>query len=119
MPVSVIFDYSGIQAFIRKTINNDPVSREAAPIVVLNGTGVNGYAKSKADELTKVGFNITVIDNAPSGSYGKVEIYQIGSGNNATAAKLASIYKVSAKKTEPPVAVSDDVAFVIVFGATS
>jgi len=119
MPAEGIFDYSGIQAFIRKNINNDPVTKEAAPVVVLNGTGVTGYAQSKADELAKVGFNITGVDNAPSGDYGKVEIYQIGSGNSATAAKLASIYKVTAKKTKPPIVVDESVAFVIIFGVTS
>jgi hypothetical protein len=118
MPAEGIFDYSGIQAFIRKNINNDPVTREAAPVVVLNGTGVTGYAQSKADELAKVGFNVTGVDNAPSGEYGKVEIYQIGNGYSATAAKLASIYKVTAKKTKPPIIVDDSVAFVIIFGVT-
>jgi len=119
MPADGIFDYSGIQSFIRKTITNDPVANEAAPIVVLNGSGVTGYAKSKADELTKVGFNVTNVDNAPEGSYGKVEVYQIGTGNSATASKLASIYKVSVKKTSPPVSVDDGAAFVIIFGSTS
>jgi len=119
MPSAGIFDYSEMQALIMKKLSNDPVVREAAPIVVLNGTGQIGFGKTKADALTVEGYNVTLVDNAPDGTYEAVEIYHIGTGNNATAEKLASKYGVTIKTTAPPLPVNGDVRFVIIFGVVA
>ncbi len=119
MPSAGIFDYSGIRAFIRQKLSKNPVIREAAPIVVLNGTNQSGYGQTKSDELTKKGFNVVGIDNAPASTYKNVEIYQIGSGNSSTAAKLASTYSVTIKKSKPPISLDSSVRFVIIFGAVT
>ena len=111
------FEYSALQAFIKKNINSDPVVRESASVMVLNGTGQPGVGQTKADELTNEGFNVTSVDTAPDGTYDKVEIYQIGDGNTATASKLSSIYNVTIKTTKPPVLVYGDTNFVIIFGS--
>lgn len=116
MPSAGIFNYSDIQTHIRKNLSSDPVTREAASIVVLNGTGQSGYGQNKANELTKKGFNVTRIDNAPEGTYDNVEIYQIGKDNSATATKLADKFNVVVKKTKPPIFVDGNVKFVIIFG---
>ena len=118
-PSAGIFEYSDIQAFIAKSLSSNPVVREAAPIVVLNGSGQSGYGQTKADILTKDGFNVSLVDNAPDGNYAKVEIYQIGQDNAGTAAKLSEMFKVTIKKTKPPVIVNGDVRFVIIFGAVT
>lgn len=119
MPSAGVFDYTDIQAFIKKNLSNDPVVKEAAPIVVLNGTGQMGYGQTKADALTRDGYNVVLVDNAPDGTYDKVEIYQIGKDNAGTATKLASTYKVTIKKTKPPVTVNGNVRFVIIFGVAT
>lgn len=119
MPSAGVFDYSDIQAFISKSLSSDPVTREAAPIVVLNGSGQSGYGQTKADELIKGGFNVASVDNAPDGSYADVEIYQIGKDNSATAAKLAKKFNVKIKKSTPPAPVNGNVRFVIIFGAAT
>lgn len=119
MPSVGMYDYSDIQSYIAKNLSSNPVVREAAPIVVLNGSGQSGYGKTKADALIADGYNVTLIDNAPDGIYDEVEIYQIGSKSSETAKKLASMYDVTLKTTSPPVAVSGDVRFVIIFGTTA
>jgi anionic cell wall polymer biosynthesis LytR-Cps2A-Psr (LCP) family protein len=119
MPSAGIFDYSGIQSFVHKNLVNDPISKESAPIVVLNGSGKTGYGKSRADILTKDGFNVTDVKTAPDGNYQNVEIYQIGTDKPATAKKLASMYKVTLKTTTPPITVDGSVRFVIIFGSTN
>jgi len=118
MPSAGIFDYSGIKSLIAKNLTNNPVVKEAAPIVVLNGTGQAGYGKTKADILTDEGYNISLVDNAPDGTYDNVEIYQIGTGNSATAKKLSEKYNVTIKKDAPPIEVANDIKFVIIFGVT-
>lgn len=119
MPSAGIFEYGEIQEYIKKNLTSDPVARESAPIVVLNGSGQAGLAQQKADELSAAGFNITSVDNAPDGEYEKVEIYQIGDGNEATAKKLSDKYKVTIKNTAPPLTINGNVRFVIIFGASS
>ncbi|MCX6728805.1 MAG: LCP family protein [Candidatus Saccharibacteria bacterium] len=119
MPSEGIFDYTGVQAFIHKNLSNNPVAKEAAPIVVLNGTGQTGYGQSKADSLTKDGFNVTGVKTAPDGTYENVEIYRIGTSDAATAKKLASMYNIKLKTTAPPIVVDNTVRFVIIYGSTT
>lgn len=116
MPSAGIFNYSGIRTFLKQKLSTDPVTREGAKVVVLNGSGVTGVAQTEADKLTEAGFIVSGIDNAPEADYKDVEIYQIGTGMTGTKAKLKSAFGVEVKTTDPPVAVGADVNFVIVFG---
>jgi LCP family protein required for cell wall assembly len=119
MPSAGIYDYSDIQSFIKKNFSSDPVVREAAPIIVLNGSGQTGFGQTKADALKSDGYNVALVDNAPSGTYDKVEIYQIGTESSKTAEKLASLYNVTIKKTAPPITVGSSIQFVIIFGSAT
>lgn len=116
MPSLGIYDYSDIQKFLKQSLSSNPIEREAAPIVVLNGSGTEGLGRTKADALTAGGYNISIVDNAPEGTYEPVEVYQIGEGNSGTAAKLTKLYNVTIKTTDPPIAINDDIRFVIIFG---
>lgn len=116
-PTDGRYSYTAIQAYIKKNSINNPVTREGAKIVVLNGTATTGVAKTEADALTEKGYTISTYDNAPDGVYEAVEIYKIGEGNTATAEALKARYSVATiKTTAPPTAVNDDVSFVIVIG---
>lgn len=118
LPSAGAFEYGAIQTFIQKNIANYTIFNEAAPIVVLNGSGQEGLGQREADKLANDGFNISSVSNAPEGTYAKVTIYQIGDGNDATAKKLAEIFGVTIDKTTPPVPVNGNVRFVIIFGPT-
>lgn len=116
-PLAGRFTYTAIQAYIAKHATNNPITREGAKVVILNGTNTTGVARIEADALTAKGYTIGSYDNAPDGSYEAVEIYKIGEGNTATAEALKAHYAVSVIKTSsPPLAVADDVSFVIVIG---
>lgn len=119
-PSAGIYNYDAIKMFIKKKLVDNPVSREAAPVVVLNGTNAEGFAQSQADILTEIGFNVSLIDNAPEDIHAETEIYQIGAGNLETANKLSEMFNVTIKNAIPPLAVDGDVRFVVVLGdATS
>lgn len=117
MPKAGIFEYSEIQNYINKQISTDPIVREAASIIVLNGTGQSGYGRTKADELEEKGYNVSIVDNAPEGEYEKVEIYQVGNSGPGTAIKLSELYGVPLKTAKPPISTALDTQFVIIFGA--
>jgi anionic cell wall polymer biosynthesis LytR-Cps2A-Psr (LCP) family protein len=115
-PTAGMYQFSDIKAFIAKNLSSNPVAREGAKIAVFNGSETAGVAQTEADKLTSAGFTVSAVDNAPEGTYADVEIYQIGSGNTATKAKLESMFNVKTKTTEPPVTVADGTNFVVIFG---
>ena len=115
-PAAGLYDYSDLQALIQKELTSDPVVKEAAHVMVLNGSETVGAAQEVADALEEKGMVIDSVDNAPDGTYDAVEIYQIDSSKTATAAKLKELYGVTIKTTTPPVAVTDDTDFVIIIG---
>lgn len=119
VPAAGTYDYSDIRSLIAKNLSSNAVVRENASVVVLNGTEQAGVAQTEADKLTDQGFNISLVSNADSTSYVKTEVYQIGNGNTATAAKLKSLYKTTIKTTTSPVAVDAGVSFVIIVGTTN
>lgn len=122
MPSAGIFQYDDLKAFVQKNLMNYAVFNEAAPIAVLNGSGQDGLGQSEANKLADVGFNVIIVSSAPDDTVAdKVTIYQIGDSNdnNATAKKLTEIFNVSISKSTPPVPVSGDVKFVVIFGSAN
>ena len=115
-PAAGMYNFTDIKAYVKKKLSNNPVTREEANVVVLNGSGVAGVAQREADKLTGEGFTISSIASAPAGTYGDVEVYQIGDGMTATKEKLASMFGVEVKSGEPPVGVAEGTNFVVIFG---
>lgn len=118
-PVAGLLDYTGIQAYLAKKITNDPVAREAAEIVVLNGSGTAGAAQAEETKLQSENYIVTSIQNAPKPITTKFEVYQIDKTKTATAEALAKKYGVTVITTPPPVDVSNSTAFVIIVGPNS
>jgi len=119
VPRAGTYEYSDIRDLIFTIFSSNPISHEAAPVVVLNGTGQAGLGQTEADKLTSLGFTISLVDNAPGNSYAQNEVYQIGSDNEATASKLTNLYGVAIKNTAPPVTVNGDVRFVVIIGVAT
>jgi anionic cell wall polymer biosynthesis LytR-Cps2A-Psr (LCP) family protein len=115
-PKAGVGEYSQIQAYIAKKLTSNPVVREGANVTVLNGSGVAGVGQTVADTLTKQGFTIDEVANAPEGEYADIEVYQIGDGNTATASKLKELYGITIKTTTPPVSVTGETDFVVIVG---
>lgn len=115
-PIAGLFDYSQIQAYVKKELNANDITREDAHVALFNGSGVDGYAKTQSDRLTEQGFTITSAANAPSGKYEAVEIYDLTRAKPATKAKLEKLYGVTSKTTKSPISVSVDTDFVVVYG---
>lgn len=57
IPAAGIDDYSDIATQIKKTFTSSPVAKEAAGIVVLNGTDLPGLAKLESNKLDAKGLN--------------------------------------------------------------
>lgn len=116
LPKEGMYAYDKVQAYISRKLSSNPIVRENAPIVVLNGSGVDGLGQTKSNELKELDFNVTIVDTAPEGNYAEVEIYQIGDKSSKTAAQLAKMYGVVLKNTEPPISIGEDIQFVVIYG---
>lgn len=120
VPAAGTFEYGQIQKFIAKKLSNNPVVREEAAIVVLNGTNEFGLAQTEADKLTEKNYTVIATDNAPTTDYTKPVIYQLKKkGYSGTKTALEKRYKVKVKTTKPDFTVSGDAAFVIIVGTGS
>lgn len=115
-PTAGLFNYGDLQKLLAQKLSPDPVVREGAPVVVLNGSGVVGAAASEAEKLKNANYTIAYTGDAPSGDYKPYTIYKIGEGNKGTAKKLEERYKVKITKGNPPVAVDSSVKFVVIIG---
>jgi len=115
-PIGGLFNYTAIQAYVKKNLTSDPVVRETPHVTILNGSGTAGVASAESIKLTDKGFTIDATGNAPAGTYAAVEIYQITPSKTASAAKLKEIYGVEVKTTPPPVSVVGETDFLIIIG---
>lgn len=112
-PRAGLYNFSKIQAFLKKKLSTDPLLAEGAQVTVLNGSGVTGAAQKQVDTLADIGIDATA-GNAPSGDYSANVIYQLNDKKPATAKKLTELYGVTPVTTAPPVTVNEGVDFIII-----
>ncbi len=117
-PIAGTYDYTDLQAIIAKKLSSDPVVREGASIVVLNGSGVPGVAQTKATALKALGYTVTDVGDADTTNYTGITIYQVGTGMPETKTALEKLYGVTVLTTKPPVSPAAGTNFVIIVGAT-
>lgn len=113
-------NFAEIQAYVAKSTSSDPVARESANVVVMNGTETIGLGQIEADKLTEDNYTVTEVTNAPTSDYAKTTIYRIDkNGTSGTAKALAKRYKTKIATTEPSFVVEEGVDFVVIIGASS
>jgi LCP family protein required for cell wall assembly len=116
-PVAGLLQYSAIKEYIHENVTAEPFVREEPHVSVMNGSQTAGVAQIEADKLEDMGFVIDVVGNAPEGTYGRIEIYQVGKDKPKTAAKLQELYGVTVQTTAPPMSVVGDTDFLIIVGS--
>lgn len=65
IPAAGLDDFSAIKQQIAKLLTADPVTKEAATVVVLNGTNANGLASLQKNVLVRKGMTV-VVGDAPT-----------------------------------------------------
>lgn len=118
-PTAGLYDFTQIQAFIKKKLNSSPLAKEGAHVVVLNASGVAGAAQTEADKLTALGMEIDGIDNAPEDqAFPKNTLYQLRATTRPlplSLSKLTQQYGATVKTTTtPPVAVDETTDFILI-----
>ncbi|MDB5179073.1 MAG: hypothetical protein JWN01_1016 [Patescibacteria group bacterium] len=72
-PAAGVDDFGDIQRYLRQLTSRDPVVKEGAKVVVLNGSGVSGLAKQQAASLESKGVQVIAYETA-TGEYPTSEI---------------------------------------------
>jgi anionic cell wall polymer biosynthesis LytR-Cps2A-Psr (LCP) family protein len=120
VPTAGSFEYAEIQSFIDKSMSSDPVAREGANVVVMNGTGIAGIALTESGRLTEAGYTVSNATNAPTSDYERTVVYRMNkSENGGTAKALAKRYGVELVNGDPGFAVAEGVDFVVIVGKAS
>ncbi len=120
VPVAGAYDYTAVQAFLKRNLSNDPVMRENATIEVYNGGEIEGAASTVARQLTDKNLAATTAGNtvATSGTY---VVYDLTGGKKpGTATLLAKELNASVSQIvadELPNGLSSKADFVVIVGS--
>jgi len=120
MPRAGIGDYSQIQAYLKRLMSNDPVAKEGASAVVLNGSGVSGLAAKQSTILTAKGVTVKAVANTSAVRTDTVVI-DLNPKMTATKAYLQQLYHVTAVTSAAnyPDAQGYSADFVILLGTSA
>lgn len=92
IPAAGIGNYGQIQLFLHKLLSHDPVVREAAKVVILNGGNINGLASSERNILTGKGFDVVAVANAPKTYANSIIIDNSAGKKPASRAELIKLF---------------------------
>lgn len=92
IPAAGVDDFSDIKQYLKKALTNDPVVRESAKVVILNGGDQTGLASKFSNELTSKGLTVAAVGDAPRQEGGNIIIDQTDGSKPATKAKLQQIF---------------------------
>lgn len=114
--------YGAIHKFIRNKLRDGYLKNENAQVMVLNGSGVDGLAKKKADELKSYGYNVGKVDTvAGTRTYNETVIVDMRGGQKKyTKRYLEQRFGVLSSSGLPDPAIQPETAdFVIILGSDS
>lgn len=117
-PRAGLTDFSEIQGFVRNTLRDPYLRSENASIAVLNGTTQDGIASAMADELKSYGYNVTLVDDAPTKDYTSTVLYDRSQGlkkytKNFIERRIGVVATEEPQGTNPILVTAD---FIIVLG---
>lgn len=119
VPVAGLYQYEDIQSYVRNTLRDAFLRKENARIAILNGTSTAGLATNREKELKSYGYNIVLIDNAPTQDFEKTTLIDVSDGKNpytlSYLEKRLGISKSNQQVTGLPT--TETVDFVIILGS--
>lgn len=115
IPAAGIDDFGDIQAAIKKLLSSDPVIKEGANVVVLNGGNTAGLARTEGDTLAARGMNVAAVGSA-SKQYDTTTIVDLSKGKMpGTKQALQKLYGNNVVASDPEAA-NYNADFVIILG---
>lgn len=124
IPKAGTYEYGPIQSFVRNTFKDGFLKKENASVVVLSGTTSPGAATAKAEELKSYGYNVILVDDAPTKNYDGNTLIDLRNGEKKYTKRYLELrLKTSAIKklpediqVEPEGTIPASADFVIIVG---
>lgn len=117
VPAAGINNYSAIQNYMRRLTSNNPIVKEDAKIIVLNGTTISGLAATQATLLEAKDVDVTYVGDADTFTLAQTEVIKAsGASKPATRKLLDSIYGNAAVTSKNPYKGTYKADFIIVVG---
>ena len=116
IPADGIDDYSDIQAFLKQITSSDPVVREGASLVVLNGAGTQGLASSVKASLTAKNYSVDAVGDALATQPTTTIIDTSGGKYPLTLQQLHKLYPKATVTTTNPYAAVYKTDIILVLG---
>jgi hypothetical protein len=86
-PTAGINDFSQMQLYYQKLTSNNPIVKESANVVILNGGNTVGLAKLYQNSLVAKGVDVSSVADAVT-TYPKTEIMDNSGGNDSATEKF-------------------------------
>jgi LCP family protein required for cell wall assembly len=116
IPAAGVDNFGQIQAYVRYLQTSDPVEREAADVVVLNGTDTSGLAAKAETALTSKKINVIAIGDATAKT-DVTTIIDVSLGKKpATLNRLKQLYSGARVSTTNPYSKVYNTDFIVVLG---
>ncbi len=118
VPKEGLYQYDDIHNFVRNTLRDAFLKQEDARVAILNGTETAGIATAKETELKSYGYNVVLIDNAPTTNYETTKLIDLSLGlNRYTSSYLEKRLGVTATNFYiDGIPTNETVDFVIILG---
>jgi polyisoprenyl-teichoic acid--peptidoglycan teichoic acid transferase len=89
-PAAGLDAFGAIQLYLKKQMTNDPVVKESAKVVILNGGDTTGLASKMSNYVTGKGINVVSVDDGPHTVGGNIIIDQTTKTTSGASAKPAT-----------------------------
>ncbi len=119
IPSAGVGNYSQIQLYLKQLTSSNPVVREAANVVVLNGGNTTGLASAEGQVLTAKGMDVSATGDAPSAQASNAIIDNSTGKAPATLSALKTLFGVSTATTNAALTAKYPHAqFIVVLGTS-
>jgi polyisoprenyl-teichoic acid--peptidoglycan teichoic acid transferase len=115
IPTAGIGNYSQMQHYVQQLISNNPIVKESAPVVILNGTNVTGLASKAESSLSSKGLNVVAVGDGPD-TTSTVIIDNSAGKYPSTKAYLESVYGKTIVTNATYTADYPSASFIVILG---
>ena len=116
VPAAGVGNYNQIREYVRVNLNNDPVVREQARVLILNGSDAVGVAATERDALRTEEYNVVNIDNIGGNWPEKHYIFFTDKKFNGTVEALEKRYNTVAEERFPEGIDTEKYDIVVIIG---
>jgi LCP family protein required for cell wall assembly len=116
IPAAGIGNYSQIQLFMRQITSNNPITKEAANVVILNAGNTTGLASAEAKVLADKGIDVSATADATPQQAGNTIIDNSGGKDQATLAELKSLFGTTVNTKSTLTGTYANANFIVILG---